>query len=119
MSKKEVDQWFAKYDNPMKPVVQRVREILLAADDRLEEVIKWQSPTFLYKGNLASFNPKSKKHASLMFHIGAKIPGKFTHLEGSGDTARYMSIPSVKDAEALKREIQAIVKAWIKLKDSE
>ncbi|HLD93420.1 MAG TPA: DUF1801 domain-containing protein [Anaerolineales bacterium] len=119
MSKKEVDQWFAKYDNPMKPVVQRVREILLAAGDRIEEVIKWQSPTFIYKGNLASFNPRSKKHASLMFHTGAKIPGKFPHLEGSGDTARYLAIPSLKEAEALKKEIQGIVEAWIKLRDSE
>ena len=49
MSKREVDQWMVKYDNPMKPVVQRVREILLAADKRLEEVVKWQSPTFVYK----------------------------------------------------------------------
>ena len=64
-----------KYDNPMKPVVQRVREILLAADKRLEEVVKWQSPTFVYKGNLASFNPRSKKHASLMFHTGASRAG--------------------------------------------
>ena len=28
-----------------------------------------------FGGNLASFNPRSKQHASL-FHIGAEIPGK-------------------------------------------
>ena len=27
-----VDAWFDAYDNPMKPAVQRVREIILAAD---------------------------------------------------------------------------------------
>lgn len=119
MTKREVDQWFAKYDNPMKPVVQRVREILLSADKRLEEVIKWQSPTFIYKGNLVSFNPRSKQHASLMFHTGAKIPGKFPHLEGSGDTARYMNIGSMEETEKRKGELTQIVKAWIKLRDSE
>ena len=117
MSKREVDQWMVKYDNPMKPVVQRVREILLAADKRMEEVIKWKSPTFVYKGNLASFNPRSKKHASLMFHTGASIPGKFPHLEGGGDTARYMTFTSLKDAEARKKELTDIVKAWINMKD--
>lgn len=56
----------------MKPVVQRVRELVLAADPRIDECIKWQAPTFTYLGNLASFFPKSKQHASLMFHLGAQ-----------------------------------------------
>lgn len=30
MSTQEVNDWMAKYDNPMKPVVQRVREIIMA-----------------------------------------------------------------------------------------
>ena len=69
---KEVDAWFARYDNPMKEVVERIRMIVLGADRRIDECIKWQAPTFTYRGNLASFFPKSKKHASLMFHSGAK-----------------------------------------------
>ena len=67
----EVDAWFARYENPMKPVVLRMREIILAADARIAECIKWQAPTFTFEGNLASFFPKSKQHASLMFHSGA------------------------------------------------
>jgi hypothetical protein len=109
---KEVDAWFAKYDNPMKDVVQRVRALVLGADARIEECIKWQAPTFTYRGNLASFFPKSKHHASLMFHLGAKIPGKHPRLEGSGDTGRVMKIGSVAEANAAKKEIEAIVKAW-------
>jgi len=83
-----VDEWFDAYENPMKPVVQRVREIVLAADDRIDECIKWKAPTFTYRGNLASFYPKSKQHASLMFHQGAKIPGDHPRLEGTGDTSQ-------------------------------
>jgi len=33
----EVDAWFERYDNPMKPVVQRLREIVLDADPRVDE----------------------------------------------------------------------------------
>ena len=72
----EVDAWLARYDNPMKDVVQRIREIVLGADARVDECVKWQAPTFTYRGNLASFYPKSKRHASLMFHLGARIPGR-------------------------------------------
>jgi uncharacterized protein YdhG (YjbR/CyaY superfamily) len=79
----EVDAWFERYDNPMKTVVQEVRKVILEADPRIEEVIKWQAPTFVYKGNLASFYPKSRQHASLMFHVGTTIPGKYPSLEGA------------------------------------
>lgn len=116
MTRAEVDAWLETYENPMKPVVQRVRSILLAADERLDVCIKWKSPTFTYEGNLASFNPRSKKHASLMFHTGAQLPGEFPNLEGSGDTARYMKFTSVEDADAKQGELERIVAAWCESK---
>ena len=114
----EVDAWFARYDNPMKPVVQRIREIILAADPRIGECIKWQAPTFTYEGNLASFFPKSKQHASLMFHQGAKIPGKHPRLEGGGDTGRFLRIGTVEEAFAAKADLEAIVRSWISWRDA-
>lgn len=109
---KEVDAWFAKYDNPKKTVVMRIRDIVLSADDRIEESIKWQAPTFSYRGNLASFYPKSKEHASLMFHVGAKIPGKHPRLVGTGGTSRVVKIETLAEANAAKRDIEKIVRAW-------
>jgi uncharacterized protein YdhG (YjbR/CyaY superfamily) len=116
MKNPKVDAWFEKYDNPMKEVVQAVREVILE-NPKMEVVIKWQAPTFTYKGNLASFFPKSKQHASLMFHIGAKIPGHFPSLEGTGDTSRIMKFTDLADVEKKKKELTEIVEAWIKLKD--
>lgn len=114
----EVDAWFERYENPMKPVVERIRTIVLGADPRIEEQIKWQAPTFTYRGNLASFFPKSKQHASLLFHTGASIPGEHPRLEGEGDTSRVMKIGSVADANAAKRDIERIVRAWCDGQDS-
>jgi hypothetical protein len=85
----DVDAWFADSDHPMAETMQRVRMIILS-DDRMTETIKWKSPTFMYKGNMASFNPRTKAHVSLMFHTGAKIPGDHPRLIGGGETARYM-----------------------------
>jgi hypothetical protein len=107
-----VDAWFARYENPMKDVVQRMRDIILAADPRIEECIKWQAPTFTFNGNRASFYPKSKQHASLVFHQGAKIPGRHSRLEGSGNISRVLKIGSVAEANAARREIEAVVRAW-------
>ena len=114
---KEVEDWLRSYDNPMKPIVLKVHEIILNSDKRINECIKWQAPTFTYKGNLASFFPKSKKHASLMFHQGAKIPGSHKLLQGEGKTSRTMKIASVEVAEKNQADIEKLVNAWCDWKD--
>jgi hypothetical protein len=53
----EVDAWFDHYDNPQKALVQAVRGVILDSDERVSEAIKWQAPTFVYRGNIASFYP--------------------------------------------------------------
>jgi uncharacterized protein YdhG (YjbR/CyaY superfamily) len=109
----EVDLWFEQYDNPMKDVVQAVRTVILATDDRIGECIKWKSPTFTFNGNIASFNPRSKRHASLMFHVGAQIPGDHPALEGGGDTARYMTFADHDEVASKSDGLRAVLTAWI------
>jgi uncharacterized protein YdhG (YjbR/CyaY superfamily) len=46
----EVDAWFESYQNPLKPLVQAVREVILDTDPRMTEAVKWKAPTFMYKG---------------------------------------------------------------------
>ena len=110
----EVDAWFEAYDNPQKEVVQAVREIILAADDRITECIKWKAPTFVFHGNIASFMPRAKQHASLMFHTGAKIPGKHAVLEGGGETARYINFHGADDVGKKRKGLEKVVAAWCK-----
>ncbi len=115
---KEVDDWLATYDNPMKPLVERIRQIILGADSRIGETIKWQTPTFAYKGNLASFQPRAKKFASLLFHTGASINGEFPSLEGGEQVARYMRFADLGDVAAKEAELKRIVVAWCDQKDA-
>lgn len=113
----EVDAWFAKYEHPAKDAMLRAREIILE-DPRMTEGIKWKSPTFMYKGNLASFNPRTKAHVSLMFHTGASIPGHHPRMEGGGDTARYMRFADLADVEAAAGQLRAVVAAWCAAKSA-
>ena len=107
----DVDAWFATYEHPAKDAMLRVREIILA-DDRMTETIKWKSPTFMYEGNMASFNPRTKAHVSLMFHTGASIPGDHALLQGGGETARYMTFADLAEVQAAESAIRAVVAAW-------
>lgn len=113
-----VDDWFDTYDNPMKAAVQRVREIILAADPRITESIKWQAPTFEYKGNIASFFPKAKRHVSLMFHRGAEIPGEHPLLEGDGSRSRTAKFAGLGQVEARRGQLEAVIKAWCVHRDT-
>lgn len=107
----EVDEWFAEYEHPAKEAMLAVRAIIMN-DDRITETIKWKSPTFMYEGNMASFNPRTKSHVSLMFHTGASIPGNHPRLEGGGDTARYMKFDDLEDVKNARGELAAVVEAW-------
>lgn len=112
----EVDGWFAGLDHPLGELMAEVRRVILATDDRVAECIKWKSPTFTFNGNIASINPRAKKHISLMFHQGAKIPGDYPALEGGGDTARYMKFESSEDLAAKTDALKAVVNGWIEWK---
>jgi hypothetical protein len=108
-----VDAWFEDYDNPQKDLVLAVREVVLDADPRVTETIKWKAPTFMYRGNLASFYPKSKQHASLMFHTGATLPDPTGLLEGEGDTSRVARFLDADDLAAKADALRGLVRAWI------
>lgn len=113
----KVDDWFKSYGNPQKDLVQKVRNAILDTDKRITEDIKWQAPTFIYKGNIASFFPKSKKAVSLMFHKGASIPDPSGLLEGDGDVSRVARFTDDGDLDSKKAALQDVIRAWIALQD--
>ncbi|MGH2678279.1 MAG: DUF1801 domain-containing protein [Actinomycetota bacterium] len=112
----EVSAWFKDLDHPLKKPMLEVRKIIMATDRRVTETIKWKSPTFVFEGNMASIDPKSKKYVQLMFHQGASLQGKHPKLEGGGGTVRYLRFTDADDVKAKKRDLEAAVRAWVKLK---
>jgi hypothetical protein len=57
-----VEAWFKDLDHPLKDVMLRVRSIVLGVDDRVEEAIKWKSPTFMFRATsrASTLGPRSK-----------------------------------------------------------
>lgn len=108
----EVDSWFATRQHPQIALMQSIREAIIAADPRITESIKWQTPTFAYRGNIVSINPTAKAYVSLLFHRGATISGSHPILEGGGDVARYARIDSAADLAARRQELEAVIRAW-------
>jgi len=114
----EVDEYLRKKKHPLNAEIERVREIVLGTHPGIEETIKWSSPTFLYKGNMASYFMNAKQHVSLMFHKGALIRDKSGLLEGEGKEGRVARFANMKEIEKRKKDLQAVVKEWIRMRDN-
>ncbi len=115
----EVDKYLDSKNHPMTAEIQAVRRIILATDDRMLEVIKWSSPTFMYKGNMASFFMNAKKFVSLMFHKGALMNDTTGLLEGDGKEGRVARFESLEDIENKKDRLKTVVREWIRMQDAQ
>jgi hypothetical protein len=110
-----VDRWLDEADHPLDDALRRAREIILGADERVTESIKWKTPTFAYKGNIASFMP-AKNLVSIMFHRGAELPGDYPRFEGDGKLVRTMRFASLDELDAGQAELEAAIRAWCESK---
>ena len=108
----DVDDWFASKKPPAAAALQRVREIILAADPRMTEYVKYGNVQFDYGGGMASFVQTGKRTVSLMFHRGGRIEGHFPHMEGTGRAVRFMRFADVAEVEARADELADVVRAW-------
>jgi hypothetical protein len=113
----KVDAFMEKSDNPLKDIWEDVREIVLNVDPKMEEDIKWGAPTFIYKGNLATFNPRAKQFVNLTFHTGAMIEDPDGVLEGDAKEARVFRVTDSEELEGKKTGLVKVVNNWIQLKD--
>jgi hypothetical protein len=107
----DVDRWLDQADRPLEATMRRARDIILGADGRVTESIKWKTPTFAHRGNIASFNP-SKHLLSIMFHRGSEIPGDHPRLEGDGRLVRTMRFADLDQLEAGRADLEAVIPAW-------
>jgi hypothetical protein len=114
----DVDAWFAQLAHPLKPAMQRVREIILAADPRMTELVQYGTVQFVYVTALCNFvQVKNRKHITIMFNVGGRIPGEFPHLEAAPNSyVRHMRLVDLSDVEARAEELRAITIAWCNYK---
>ena len=108
-----VDAFLLKKKHPLNDQIQMVREIILKVDDKIQEDIKWQSPIFMYKGNMASIQMNAKKFVSVMFHKGVVIKDNNGLLEGNGTEVRVARFMDVEDIKKKENALESVVKEWI------
>jgi hypothetical protein len=107
------ERWFA--GKPAEAILRRVRDVILGADPRMSEGVKYGAVMFHSGADFASFVQHNKKTVSLMFNRGGIIPGSYPHMEGEGRAVRFMRFADVAEVNARKSELSKIVVAWCDL----
>ena len=115
----DVDAFVTELQHPLGAAIDAVRDVVLGVDPRITETIKWKSPTFMFQGNIASIEPRSKKQVSVLFHQGATLPGKHPLLEGGGGTVKYLRFADEADVKRKRKDLEKAIQAWIALKEGE
>lgn len=71
-----VDAFLATLDHPRKAEIVALRGIILGADPRIEEGIKWNAPSFRTSEWFATFHLRAKDGVRIILHLGARVrPG--------------------------------------------
>jgi hypothetical protein len=65
----EVDAYMIELKHPFKAEVQALRKVLKCVNSQITEQIKWNAPSFGYKGEyLVTFNLRETKRVHLVWH---------------------------------------------------
>lgn len=109
----EVNDFMHKLNHPLKAEIQAVREIIKNADARICERVKWNAPSFFYKADMVTFNPRATNHVHLVFHHPEIVNIKSELLEGEYKDRRMTYFRNMEEVtekkEALKNIIQKLV----------
>jgi hypothetical protein len=97
--------------------VQGVRQVILNLNPRISETIKRNAQTFMFRGNIASFYPRSTRHVSLdVPHRRCPGPTPTGLVEGDGEISRVARFRDEPDLAAKTEALRGLIAAWIELK---
>jgi hypothetical protein len=113
----DVDAYMARLDHPLKAEVQALREIIKGVDPQITEQVKWNAPSFSYKGYMATFNLRPREHVHLVWHNGVVLQDPGGLLEGSYPDRRMTYFTGMADVEAKRPALEGLVRRWVELMD--
>jgi hypothetical protein len=113
----DVDAYMDRLEHPFKAEVQAVREIIKGVDPRITEQVKWNAPTFSYKGYMATFNLHRTQHVLLVWHNGVVLDDPDGLLEGAYPDRRMTYFTGMAEVEARRPALEGLVRRWVELMD--
>jgi len=122
----KVDAYMRGLKHPLVEVVEALRRIILKTDPEIGEEVKWNAPTFFYKGEMAPSDPKKYKRYIVVFNLykkdcirlvfpsGARVGDASGLLEGEyADGRRLALFASMSEVRAKQAGLQQVIRKWL------
>ncbi|MBD9471113.1 DUF1801 domain-containing protein [Pseudoxanthomonas sp. PXM01] len=118
----DVAAFLADLAHPQDAAIRRLREVILAADARIGEGIKWNAPSFHVEGrHFATMQLRRADRLLLVLHLGA---GKKAMPDGAiadpdglltwlGPDRATCSFSGVQDVDAHAAALQSLLRQWM------
>jgi hypothetical protein len=118
-----VEAFLAALDHPFKPEILALRQVILDADSRIAEGIKWNAPSFRTLEYFATFHLRAQDGVQVILHLGAKkrdesssgivIADPESLLEWLAKDRASAKFRDLKDIEARRSVFARIICQWI------
>ncbi|RIV68865.1 DUF1801 domain-containing protein [Flagellimonas aequoris] len=119
----EVTEFLDGLNHPLRTEIEHLRTLILNAEDRLTENVKWNGPNYsIDDADRITMKIHPPKQIQLIFHRGAKkleqpkapmISSRSKLLVWKGNDRAIASFKNLDDIGKGKTELMEIVKSWI------
>lgn len=119
----DVDGFFASLKHPLKKEFAEVRKIVLGADGKISEGVKWNSVSFKTADYFATINWRSADSVQLVLHRGARsvsggkdmeIPDPKGLLKWLSSDRALLTLGAGPAFAANRKALEAVIKAWVR-----
>lgn len=114
----QVDAYMAALDRPQHAEIAALRAIIMHANVRIAERIKWNVPSFYYRADLAAFHLRAKGCVQrvLVFPHGL-VDDPTGLLAGAWPDRRIAKFYDLADVYAKQAALVGVVNAWVALEE--
>ena len=110
----QVEKFMAELEHPFKAELEALRNIIKNANSKLQERVKWNSPSYYYQADFAAFNLHKKDVLHLVLVFPQGIVGAETGiLEGDYKDRRMVYFTNMADVKAKQAALEQVINAWV------
>lgn len=115
----KVSELMDALDHPLKAEIEAVRAILKNTNSKIAERVKWNSPSYYYKFDLAAFHLRNQQfvHLIVVFPEDTTINDSTGLLEAKHKDRREAKFYSMQDIADKQAALEKIINAWVSLVD--
>jgi hypothetical protein len=121
-STEDVESFLVALDHPAKQEIPALRQLILAADKRIGEDIKWKVPSFRTSEHFATLHLRAKQGVAVILHFGAKqrsvagiaIADPDALLRWLADDRAMVTFRDLHEVAKKQRAFTDLIREWIR-----